>query len=460
MRKQLLLWVSLPMFALIVIDTTILYQIGVGIIKQSVDQGMEDVAKDVLAVIQASGKSPDVYVMPKETHDVLFSSNIDKTTYAIFDAQGNYLIGDSNLPFVGYETSLKAAYFSFISLKNEKMRLLKLKFVHPNGSQVPSIFYLQIGETLNNRHLLESRILAAIIIPQVILMVASVGLLMWGVTKGLNPLKELNSELSKRSDRQLEPIQFDRVPQEATQLIVSINGLMDKLKHAMHARNRFIADAAHQLRTPLAGMSAQVELALQQNNQSHALKMVSKSANVLVHLVNQLLQLSYNQPEAANVIEFKPVDLFLLAKEVCTELAHYAFSKSIDFGFECASENDSHTYIIAGDVSRLRIMLHNLLDNAIRYTPAEGRVTVSLRKAEPDIVLSVEDNGIGIPYSEKEKVFERFHRVLDNAQEGSGLGLSIVKEVLDLHKAQIRVLTPTDGRGTLMQVVFNQNGNV
>lgn len=455
LRQQLLLWVIIPMFVLIPLDTTILYNVGIHFVNQSFDESLEDMANDVVAMINESGKSPEAFKMSDETEGVLFSNQYDKTYYAIYSASSTFLSGNQNLPLRARHVA-KSKSFKLTEINHQPVRMLMLKSTYQNNAHQTHPYFIVIAETLNKRSNLHSRILLAIILPQIILMLVCGAMLFWGVTQGLAPLNELNNEIAKRSSTQLDPVMLENVPGEAVVLINSINLLMGRLRNAIQAQNQFIADAAHQLRTPIAGIQAQVELALKEEKSQRPLTMISESVFKLTHLVNQLLRLSHNQPEAANVIELAPVNLFTLSQETCAEVIHFALQKHIDLGFESSSRQLTADFEIFGDNQRLKVMLLNLLDNAIRYTPDGGKVTLALTALEDCIELRVEDNGVGIPENEHEMIFERFHRVLDNSQEGSGLGLSIVKEIVILHGADIEVASAGKGTGTIMTIRFKR----
>ncbi len=459
LRKQLFLWVTIPMFILVPLDTTILYKVGSHFIEQSFDEMLEDIANDVIAMISESGKTPENFRMSTESQTVLFSDKDDKTYFAIYDAQGHYLSGDPTLPF-NHKDSLNHRQLRYARAHGEVVRLLNQKSTIVDRQNQPLMYSVLIAETVHKRNDLRSRILFAIVLPQLLLLLVCSVMLLAGVTKGLRPLHELNEEIAKRSSTQLDPVMLNNVPEEAMVLINSINLLMGRLNNAILAQNQFIADAAHQLRTPLAGIQAQLELALrheQAKDQSqHQLGMISESVSKLTHIVNQLLRLSNNQPEAANVIALKPVNLLALAQDACVEVIHFALKKNIDLGLESSGAGPLPDFTIHADKQRLKILLVNLLDNAVRYTPEGGKVTLSVIAQEKWTEIQVEDNGIGIPEEEHAMVFERFHRVLNHSQEGSGLGLSIVKEIVALHSASITVSAGAQGIGTLMSVRFQR----
>jgi two-component system sensor histidine kinase TctE len=236
-------------------------------------------------------------------------------------------------------------------------------------------------------------------------------------------------------------------------LVNSVNTLMRQLDGVMSAQNRFIADAAHQLRTPLAGAQAQLELALLEEDpeqHKYLLNRVNESMDRLTHTISQLLSLARNQQDALHKAELLPVDLSEIAQKVTKDMVPTAIKKAIDLGFEGCDQPT----IILGDRKRLKEMLYNLIDNALLYTPAYGKVTVNVRHEAGEIVLSVEDNVPGIPKSEHEKVFERFHRVMGSGQEGSGLGLSIVMEIAQSHQATVEIVDEPNKKGLNIQVNF------
>jgi two-component system sensor histidine kinase TctE len=243
------------------------------------------------------------------------------------------------------------------------------------------------------------------------------------------------------------------VPTEVMILVNSVNSLMRQLESILSAQNRFIADAAHQLRTPLAGAQAQLELALLESNpeqHQQLLERVSESMGRLSHTITQLLSLARNQQDATYNTVMSPVNLNQIAQEVTTEMVPTAIKKGLDLGFE----TDTQNMMILGETKRLKEMLYNLVDNALLYTPAGGKVTVKIQREAGEIVLSVIDNGPGIPKDEREKVFERFHRIMDSGHEGSGLGLAIVMEIVQLHQANIEISDDPLKKGLNIQVSF------
>jgi two-component system sensor histidine kinase TctE len=218
-------------------------------------------------------------------------------------------------------------------------------------------------------------------------------------------------------------------------------------------RRRFIADAAHQLRTPIAGLKTQTELALRQTppGEAHAtLRQLRSAAEQTTRLVNQLLSLARAEPTVGRAQASDVIDLRQLAREVTTEWVPRAIERNVDLGFDA----DSQVAEVEGDAFLLREMLNNVLDNAVRYTQSGGQVTVRIARSSGGPMVSIEDNGPGIPDSERAHVFERFYRVLGTGAEGCGLGLAIVREIAQSHGAEVSLTPGAGGTGTIATIIF------
>ena len=239
-------------------------------------------------------------------------------------------------------------------------------------------------------------------------------------------------------------------------MIHAINELLERLSFALAAQQRFIADAAHQLRTPIAGLKTQTELALRQTPPGDAqatLRQLRTATERTTRLVNQLLSLARAEPPVGRVMRaVQRMDLTQLARDATTDWVPRALERGIDLGFD----DSSKAAAIEGDPFLLREMLNNLLDNAIRYTQCGGQVTVRVKRDGTHALLEVEDNGPGIPHGERARVFQRFYRVLGTDGEGCGLGLAIVREIAQSHAAAVTLENGADGVGTLVAVTFRQ----
>jgi two-component system sensor histidine kinase TctE len=247
-------------------------------------------------------------------------------------------------------------------------------------------------------------------------------------------------------------VAVSEVPGEVRPLLNSINDLLRRLDSALTLQSRFVADAAHQLKTPVAALQAQIELAVRNDDPAQlraSIEVMQTGLERLSRLVSQLLALARNEPEAAALVRLEPLDLNSLALEVASRWVPEALKRSIDLGFEGAVA----PVTVEGDAGRLRELFDNLLDNAIGYSKAHGRVTVRVAE-EPAPIVSVSDDGPSIPPQERQRVFERFHRLLGTARDGSGLGLAIAQEIARVHGAEITLAEDPDGVGNTFQVKF------
>jgi two-component system sensor histidine kinase TctE len=311
---------------------------------------------------------------------------------------------------------------------------------------------VRVAETMVKRNGLAREILLSVVIPQVLLILIA-GIVVWlGVVRGLSPLQRLQRAVAMRSHRDRSPLVLENVPGEVKPLLDSLNELLGRLDRVLTLQSRFVADAAHQLKTPMSAVSAQFELALRERDPARmreAVKRVEPGLERLSRLISQLLSLARNEPEAVPAVTLAPVDLGALALEVATSWVPAARSRDIDLGFE----GSSRPALVAGDAVRLRELFDNLLDNAVRYTAASGRVTVRV-VADPQPACSVSDDGPSIPPQERGRVFERFHRLLGSSRDGSGLGLAIAQEIARLHGAEIALNEDADGIGNTFIVTF------
>jgi two-component system OmpR family sensor kinase len=285
-----------------------------------------------------------------------------------------------------------------------------------------------------------------------LLLLPLLGVLVWVVVgRGMDPLRRAALEVSQRSPDALQPIAQNGLPEEVQPLIGSLNGLLGRLSHALEAQRAFVADAAHALRTPVTALQLQIQLlerAQSVDERDAATARLKDGLKRMTHLVEQLLTLARQDPaQQLRVAQDVPLDA--LASEVLAEQSVLAEAKSIDLGLARAEPLK-----VSGDRESLRVLLSNLVDNAIRYTPSGGRVDVAVAIEDGRPVLSVEDSGPGIPPHERARVFDRFYRVESSDASGSGLGLAIVRNVAERHGAQIELDSGGGGRGLKVSVRF------
>jgi len=311
---------------------------------------------------------------------------------------------------------------------------------------------VQVAETLKKRQGLASRVISGVLLPQFAIIPLAVILVWLGLSRGLAPLNRLRRKIGERRPGDLSPLRTRGVPEELQPMIRSFNELMGRLEENLHAQQRFIADAAHQMKTPLTGLKMQAELAAAETDPEQlrrSAEQIARSADQASHLIHQLLTLARAESSHDKVHQFVVTDLEALAREAARDWVPRAIAKNIDLGFE----GIDRPLLIDAVPLLLRQMLDNLIDNAIKYTPSGGQVTVHTVDGEL-LAVEVADSGMGVPPEDRRRVFERFYRVLGTGEEGSGLGLPICAEIAELHRAAIS-LGPGDGdQGTRVVVVF------
>lgn len=279
------------------------------------------------------------------------------------------------------------------------------------------------------------------------------GILVWLIVSfALRSISRVTTEISNRASTYLEPVQLNQIPREIKPLIAELNQLFIRLKLAFERNKRFAADAAHELKTPLAALKTHVQVALQEMNEKDhkkALEKVIESVDRSSHVVTQLLTLS-RLGEEETLRDVKPVDLHKITTEMVALLAPHAIEKNIDIELSAPPKE----CLVLGSDPALGILIRNIVDNAIRYTPENGEVKVSILDDQNQIILRVTDSGPGIPLELRERVFERFYRMLGTNASGSGLGLAIVNQIASLHDAAIRLSTPKNDKGLHFDVAF------
>jgi two-component system, OmpR family, sensor kinase len=310
---------------------------------------------------------------------------------------------------------------------------------------------LQVAEAQDEREAIATQTALRTLVPFLAL-IPFFGVLMWvGVGRGLAPLEAMSRAVAKRRPNAMAPLEERALPDELQPLGASLNGLLERLSEALASQRRFTADAAHELRTPLAALKLQLDLArraTQPAERSAALDDLEAGVARTSHVVEQLITLAHVEPEAM-AQKRTACDLVAIAKEAIVARAALASDKAIDLGLARATPA-----IVDGDPASLGILLSNLIDNALRYTPRGGRIDVAVDQDERGATLSVADTGPGIPPDARERVFDRFYRGEVNEESGSGLGLSIVRRIADAHHATITLDAPAEGSGLIVRVRF------
>jgi two-component system, OmpR family, sensor kinase len=310
---------------------------------------------------------------------------------------------------------------------------------------------VQVAQPMSVRQNLAAGMALRALVPLLALLPV-LGILIWlTIGRGLRPLARMAEALGRRTPDSLDALPMDGLPLEIQPLVQALNDLLARLARALESQKAFVADAAHELRTPLTAVQLQIQLAeraITDAERQAAFTQLRQGQSRAVHLVQQLLTLARQEPGLAPQ-PHSAVDLAQLARQVVSEFAPLAADSKIDIGL--SHEEQAR---VSGDFEALRAMLGNLVDNAIRYTPAGGSVDVAVRMRESHVVLEVCDTGPGIPEEERARVFDRFYRRAATHATGSGLGLAIVKNIADRHRASIRLEHRAPGPGLRVSIAF------
>jgi two-component system sensor histidine kinase TctE len=450
LRSRLLLWISGPLIALWVISSLVDHDIAKGFVNLNYDRALLDTALDIGRNVRESGNQ--LYLdLPQPVIEMLISGEQGRFYYRANGPGGEYITGDPDLPEPPEAQEDRVFYYN-ATFRNEPIRAVALRVpVRPGSGK--GVILIQVAERSALRADFARQIMLRMMLPQAILVVLAALAVWFGVGIGLRALTAMRREIENRSHVDLSPIDEAGAPTEVQPLLRAMNDLLSRLSAALAAQQRFIADAAHQLRTPVAALKTQAELAVRQVRDGEAaatLQQLHTAAEHAARLVSQLLTLARAEPGSHRSVMRQSVALAALARDITREWVPRALTRKIDLGFDDASAAAS----ISADPFLIHEMLNNLIDNAIQYTPAGGRITVRTRQQDDRAILEIEDDGPGIPLDEREKVFERFYRMPGGAPEGCGLGLAIVREIAQGHQAVVTVQSGAGGRGTRMTVTF------
>ena len=439
-RRRLLLFLIPSLLLLIVGAAAVTYYVALHVAASSYDRSLLDPALDMAANIKMEPDGPHL-AMLKQAQEALLYDTEDTLVFQIRGPGGAVIAGDADL---NLPPNLEPGERSFFDSRyhGEPVRVAAVRS--------DAGLYVQVAETMHKRNRLIWEILAAGLLPALLIGLATIALAWTGVARGIAPLAWIRTQLLGRTAHDLHPLDEHTTPEEIAPAIEALNRLLGQLRESNEMQQRFLANAAHQLRTPLAGLQMHLELLLRRDLSSDVREEIAGMHVATVrasHLANQLLALAKAEASADDSSRLGNVDLYAVADRAAHEWVQRSIARDIDLGFVL-----EHTPV-AGNPELLGELLDNLLDNALRYTPGGGSVTVRCGSELGKPFLSVEDNGPGIPESAHGRVFERFYRVQGSPGNGAGLGLAIVKEVVQRHRGALHIESPA-GQGTRIVIRF------
>lgn len=444
--RFLLLRRLLPaMLALLLAGAATAYWVAWRSATKAYDRALFDTALAITEQLRLVDGKPQLPLTP-QARAVLLTDKFDQVFYAVRGPAAELLDGEVDLPMPTPETprvkGTESRYYFDGLLKKQPIRVAALQ-TELSGQTVTVL----AGETLVKRNALVQEIILGMLLPELLLTLVSISVVWFGVRSGLRPLAELRQELAGRSQADLSQVQVN-VPEEIQPVVTEINELLQRLEHSLFSQRNFVSDAAHQLRTPIAALQAQVEAVMSESSPAvrKNLDGVLLAAHRLSHLVAQMLALARAEPSLAQT--HPEVSLESVVLQAAETWLPIAINKKIDLGFELTPA------FVRGNSLLLQELLGNLLDNALRYTPEQGTVTVSCGMHAGAAWLSVEDSGKGIAESERERVFERFYQPPGSLSDGSGLGLAIAREIVRQHGGTVSVTNSRVLGGALLKVTL------
>jgi len=453
---EILDWMLAPLLLLWPMSVVLTWLVAQGIANKPFDRQLGEMARllsqQVNVQAQTDGMPRATFALTRSTAELLRTDEADTLYYQVLGLRGEFLSGERNLP-----APIPAAddgsgqgqlRFRDDEIGSEPVRVAYVWVNAPGtpASNPPAL--VQVAETLGKRSRLATEIIKGVMLPQFVILPLAVLLVWLALVRGIKPLNELQQRIRRRESHDLSPIDEREVPEEVSPLVRAINDLLMRLDRSIGNQKHFLADAAHQLKTPLAGLRMQAELAQREIDAGQrdpqalkkSLQQIARASQRATRMVNQLLSMA-RADDASQAQSHQDVNLARIATEAVRDFVPRALEKRIDLGYEGPNTGARHPQglMVHGQPVLLRELVRNLVDNALQYTPEGGTVTVRVVD-DPFgqvVVLQVEDSGPGIPAAERDKVFLPFYRALGTNVDGSGLGLAIVREIAQQHRAEI-----------------------
>lgn len=448
---EILDWMLTPLLLLWPVSLALTWLVAQGLANKPFDRALVYNAQALAQLVKLSPDQQRIqFNLPQPASELLRADDSDLVYYQVIGPKGELLGGDRDLPQPQDDENLGSYE---VKIRDDEMRSLDVRVAYTwvtlatEKTHVGSVL-VQVAETREKRSVLATEIIKGVMLPQFAILPLAVLLVWLALVRGIKPLSQLEERIRARKSDDLSPLDEKAVPLEVAPLVSSVNDLLGRLKDSISTQKRFLADAAHQLKTPLAGLRMQADLAQRKDSSEeelkHSLKQIGRASVQATHTVNQLLSLA--RAEGGSSLDLQSCDMEALISEVLMDSLPRAMDKGLDLGYDGVAGEDKRRFLnIQGNPTLLKEMVRNLVDNAIHYTPSSeerpGVITVRLL-VDPysqAVAVQVEDNGPGIAAAERERIFEPFYRALGSNVDGSGLGLPIVREIAQRHGATVAV---------------------
>jgi two-component system sensor histidine kinase TctE len=461
---EILDWMLTPLLLLWPISLVLTWLVAQNIAGKPFDRALEYNVAALAQLVTVSNNRVQ-FNLPLPARELLRADDSDTVYYQVLGVRGEHLSGERDLPLPPKDEKMTPGE---IRIRDAEMDGADVKIAYtwvtlPLAESRPVL--IQVAETLEKRSVLATEIVKGVMLPQFVILPMAVLLVWLALVQAIKPLNRLEERIRARKPDDLSPIDAKSVPMEVAPLVYSVNDLLLRLKDSIATQKRFLADAAHQLKTPLAGLRMQADLAQRADADADALKEslrhIGRASIRATHTVNQLLALARAE-SSGSAMARTSCDLAELTMSVVRDCVPHALEKRIDLGYE-GEQPGAEGGQLQGNATLLKELIRNLVDNAINYTPSSAEkpgvitVRVLLDRFGKTLVLQVEDSGPGVPLAERELIFQPFYRALGTQADGSGLGLPIVMEIAHKHNATVSMEDTRPGHnppGARFNVLF------
>ncbi len=444
---EILDWMLTPLLLLWPVSLALTWLVAQGIANKPFDRALVYNVQALAQLVKVGPNHKVQFNLPQPASELLRADDSDMVAYQVLGTNGEFLSGERELPPPPED---EKPAIDEVRLRDAELRGLEVRVAYTwVALELPDArpALVQVAETREKRSVLATEIIKGVMLPQFVILPLAVLLVWLALVRGIKPLSQLEERIRARKPDDLSPLDEKAVPLEVAPLVSSVNDLLTRLKDSIATHKRFLADAAHQLKTPLAGLRMQADLAQREGageeELKQSLKQIGRASIRATHTVNQLLSLARAEG-GGTAISRQPCDLARLTMDAVREAVPRAMDKALDLGYDGA-EPGSPGVVLEGNPTLLKELVRNLVDNALNYTPstpARPGVITARVLADPfghALALQVEDNGPGIPEAERELVFQPFYRALGTNVDGSGLGLPIVLEIAQQHRATVAI---------------------